>query len=332
MDTRILIDAIVRQTTVLIAQLSTAAGIRAPLSHVADQIFVDLARQIESQGVSRKVAADMFGIALRTYQKKVDRLTESVAQRGRTLWQAVLDHAQSKPGVTREDVLRRFASDGEANVIAVLHDLVGSGVLQSTGRGLTAAYHPTSPEERSLRERGDRAEALEHMAWLEIYYRGPLAPHELARLLCVPEDEMASTLEHLAADGRIEASAVDGRVSAKSLYIPVGTRRGWEAAVFDHYQAVVTSICRKLNRGVGTFPSDDMGGGTLTFELCSGHPYEADVLGLLAKTRSELNALWQRIEDYNRVHPVPEESRRRFTFYYGQSHDGGERHFGGVDK
>ena len=74
---KLLIDAIVHQTTVLIAGVSTAAGIRAPLAHVADQVFVDLSRAIEEQGVGRKVAADMFGLALRTYQKKVQRLSES---------------------------------------------------------------------------------------------------------------------------------------------------------------------------------------------------------------------------------------------------------------
>ncbi len=69
MDVKLLIDAVMRQTTVLIAQLSTAAGIRAPLAHLADQVFLDLAAAIEEQGVRRKVAADMFGLALRTYQK-----------------------------------------------------------------------------------------------------------------------------------------------------------------------------------------------------------------------------------------------------------------------
>jgi hypothetical protein len=62
MDSRLLIDSIVRQTTVLLAQLSTAAGLRAPLANVADQVFVQLAKEIESQGVGRKVAADMFGL------------------------------------------------------------------------------------------------------------------------------------------------------------------------------------------------------------------------------------------------------------------------------
>ena len=68
MDTRHLIEGIVQQTTVLIAQISTAAGLRAPLARVADQVFLELAREIEAQGVGRKVVADMFGLALRTYQ------------------------------------------------------------------------------------------------------------------------------------------------------------------------------------------------------------------------------------------------------------------------
>ena len=55
METRHLIDGIVRQTTVLVAQLSTVAGIRAPLSRVADQVFLNLARELEAQGVGRKV-------------------------------------------------------------------------------------------------------------------------------------------------------------------------------------------------------------------------------------------------------------------------------------
>ena len=83
MDLKLLIDGIVRQTTVLIAQLSTSAGVRAPLAHVADQVFLELAREIEALGVGRRVAADMFGMALRSYQKKMQRLTESASEPGR---------------------------------------------------------------------------------------------------------------------------------------------------------------------------------------------------------------------------------------------------------
>ena len=59
------------------AQLSTVAGIRAPLSRIADEVFLSLSRELESQGVTRKVAADMFGLALRSYQLKINRLTAS---------------------------------------------------------------------------------------------------------------------------------------------------------------------------------------------------------------------------------------------------------------
>jgi hypothetical protein len=45
---KLLIDGIGRQTTVLIAQLSTSSGTRSPLAHVADQVFFELAREIEA--------------------------------------------------------------------------------------------------------------------------------------------------------------------------------------------------------------------------------------------------------------------------------------------
>ena len=54
MHIKMLIDSIMQQTTLLIGQLSTAAGVRAPLARIADQVFVDLARELESQGVGRR--------------------------------------------------------------------------------------------------------------------------------------------------------------------------------------------------------------------------------------------------------------------------------------
>jgi hypothetical protein len=62
---------------VLIAQLATSGGARAPLAHVAGQVFLELVRELEAQGVSRKIGADMFGLGLRSYQRKINRLAES---------------------------------------------------------------------------------------------------------------------------------------------------------------------------------------------------------------------------------------------------------------
>lgn len=63
MNVQVLISAVVRQVTVLIAQLATSGGARAPLAQVANQVFLELAAELENQGVGRKVSADMFGMA-----------------------------------------------------------------------------------------------------------------------------------------------------------------------------------------------------------------------------------------------------------------------------
>jgi hypothetical protein len=323
MDTRYLIDAVVRQTTVLIAQLSTAAGIRAPLAHIADQIFVDLSRQIEAQGVSRKVAADMFGIALRTYQKKVERLSESASDRGTTLWQAVLELVENEPGCDRERVLARFAKDGEDNVIAVLSDLVGSGLLFSSGRGATSMYRPASEADRRTLASREAEQAIDHLVWLVIYRAGPIDVPSLVEKLGADQVAVEHAAKRLVADGRATLTA-KGELEAMRFYVPVGASHGWEAAVFDHYQAVVTSITRKLARATRSSPSDEVGGGTLTFEICEGHPDEAEVRALLARTRRDVNELWDRVEARNEASPIPDDRKRRVTFYYGQSTDIGD--------
>jgi hypothetical protein len=132
-NTQLLIDSIVRQVAVLIAQLPTAGGVRAPVAHLANQVFVDLAHELEAQGVSRKVSADMFGTALRGYLRKLQRLTEGQSDTGRTLWQSVLDYIVATRLATRADILRRFKQDAQLQVSAVLRDLGGPGALRARG-------------------------------------------------------------------------------------------------------------------------------------------------------------------------------------------------------
>ena len=77
MDVGTLIDAVARQTTVLIAHLATAGGGRPQLAHTANRLFLDLVDALKEQGLTSKVIADMFGLALRTYHAKIQRLSES---------------------------------------------------------------------------------------------------------------------------------------------------------------------------------------------------------------------------------------------------------------
>jgi hypothetical protein len=317
MDVKILIDAIVRQTTVLIAQLSTTAGIRAPLAHIADQVFLELASEIETQGVSRKVAADMFGLALRSYQKKVQRLTESATVRDRTLWEATLEFLTEQGSVSRERVFKRFRHDSEADVAAVLNDLVGQGLVYSTGKGPTAVVGLSSEADRGRVAQSDRQESIAAMVWLALYQR-PASARELATNLGLDTTAVRAAVDLLIAEGRVRDT--QGVLSAETFLVPVGAERGWEAAVFDHFSAVANAIASKLRRGTPRSEADDVvGGATLTFKLVDGHPLEKEVLGLLQRVRRDVNDLWARVAAHDEKYPTTNKETTKVTFYFGQN-------------
>ena len=322
MNSKLLIDAIVRQTTVLIAQLSTAAGIRAPLAHIADQVFLELSREIEAHGVSRKVAADMFGLAIRTYQKKVQRVTESVGSRGRTLWQDVLEYLQASEATSRRAILSQFEREDPIVVGSVLNDLVSSGLVYKTGFGEACVFGITKETDRAQALREQRRESLGPIVWLMVYRGGSMTRAGLREQLTVEGDELEEALRVLVEEGRLTVSE-DGDGAfyrASEFLVPVDAEVGWEAAVFDHFQAVVRAIVSKVRQGrARSMPDDVIGGATLTFDVYPGHPQHERALGLLRRVRAEVNELWNEVESYNQQHPIHEETMHRVSFYFGQS-------------
>lgn len=320
MDTRLLIDQIVHQTVVLLAQLSTASGIRAPMAHVADQVFLELATEIERQGVGRKVVADMFGMALRTYQRRIQRVSESATVRDRTLWEAVLDYLATDGGRTRAAILKRFHYDGEANVGAVLNDLVSSGLVYHTGHGAGGIYGITPEADFQRLVESDDREALASLLWLNIYRMGTCSLQDLVDRLVIDEDKVIGALEELVESGRVDFDEDADTYVASTFLVPVGSEQGWEAAVFDHYQAAVKAIANKLNgEHVKSEHKDRIGGATLSFDIYDGHPMEDEVYGLLERIRGEVNEVWERVVEEGKSNPVDEDKRVRVTFYMGQN-------------
>jgi hypothetical protein len=316
-----LIDAIVHQTTVLIAQLSTASGIRAPLAHVADQVFLELSREIEAQGVSRKVVADMFGLAIRTYQKKVQRVTESVTARDQTLWQGMLEHLQAAGSCSRRELLERFDRDDAIVVGSVLNDLVSNGLVYKTGSGESAVFGITQPQDLVRTVREQSRESLAYVVWVVVYRAGSISRAALRDQLAVDDEALAAALATLELLGQItrEGDGEQASYSAETFIVPVDSQHGWEAAVFDHFQTVVRAIGMKVRRGMARSTRDDVvGGTTLGFDVCAGHPHHDEVLGLLKRVRDELNELWMRVQAHNAAHPVPDEQKLEVSFYFGQ--------------
>lgn len=322
MNLKLLIDGLVRQTTVMIAQLSTTAGVRSPLSQVADQVFLQLSKELETQGVSRPVAADMFGMALRTYQKKIARVTESASALGFTLWEAVYDFIRQE-SPTRQRLMERFRNDGEREVASVLHDLVSHGLVYATGQGPHTSYGPTSERMQTQVMDSIDLDALVHIVWLRIF-QGLQRIEQLVDVTGVDAERITEAVHELQRQGQV--SERDGALQARNLRIPVGATTGAEAAMLDHFRAVCNLLVarsgvfidrRNQDEAAATRPGPQDGGSTFGFSVYPGHPFEAAVSRLLDETRVKTQALWDEVAAYNEQNPPPP-GVRRVTFYCGQ--------------
>jgi hypothetical protein len=318
-NTHLLIDAIVQQTMVFIAQLATSGGVRAPLAHVADQVFADLTRELQNQGVTKKVIADMFGMALRTYHRRVAETAQSQTDAGRTVWGAVLDHVRKAEPVAASEVQRRFARDDPEVVSGVLNDFVNSGLVYRTGRGERAVYRAANEADFAAAS-GHASGVADWLTWLSVYRRGPAPLEQIAQHTRLPVPRCQAALEQLVADGRVKVSTESPPLySAERFEVPFGETQGWEAAILDHYQAVVFAICARLDeRGSGAGARDTTGGSTWSLDVWPGHPLEAEAKGTLSRLRAELEDLRGRIDAHNAAEESPA-ARERVVIYVGQS-------------
>lgn len=303
MNAQILIDGIVRQTTILIAQLATSGGVRAPLAHIANQVFLELAREVESQGVSKQVSADMFGLALRSYRRRIQRLEATATDRDGSIWEAMLDYLAKAGVVTRTDVLRRFHRDDPELVKSVLHDACESGLVFRLGSGKDLAYRAAT--EAELTQLGQRKEGLDEIVWLFVYREGPLTEADLGQRLPALRDDLGPALARLADGGRVAGDA-QGRYTARSVVMAPGASEGWEMGMLDHFQAVVRTLCGRLRAIAQDEPTPDVGGSTYSLRVWPGHPMEDEVRGLLGAFRRKHTDLRRRVQEYNESHPLPD--------------------------
>jgi hypothetical protein len=319
MNATLLIHAIVRQTMVLIASLATAAGQRAQLAALANQVFANLVRELREQGLGSKVIADMFGLALRTYHRKVARLGTSQSEGGRSLWEAVFSHIQQHSPLLRSELLQRFARDDEASLQAVLFDLVESGLVVCEGQDAATVLRLSEglPEDpRSAQG------ALEALVLVTVHRAGRIDLATLAGLVPATPEQLTAALTHLCSQGVMaerEGSEPVQYVCERYL-IPFGDAIGWEAAVFDHYQAMVSAIVSKLRVGKRRAELDDcVGGSTFVFDLWHGHPMQAEILGYLKSMREHGMKLRRELEQFNASTDAPQAARAlRVTAYVGQ--------------
>lgn len=316
---RLLIDSVVRQTTVLIAQIATSGGLRAPLAHVASQVFMDLTRELENQGVPTKVRADMFGMALRTYQRHTQQLSQSRTDRGRSLWEAVFAYLEENSVVTRDELFHRFRHDDEPSLRGVLRDLTDSGLVFASGSGQSSVYRIATPDELGKMKRSTDSASTEAFVWCAVYREKDPTLSRLSEVTGLAERAIERALDSLVKGGRIERVESAGATTFRSHELVLGLEdpTGWEASVLDHYTALVKTIAQKLQVDQKATLADEVGGSTYHFDLFRGHPLEAEVLGELRRFRERMTSLRARVDAVNAKHPDPQE-RMRVDAYYGQ--------------
>jgi hypothetical protein len=262
----------------------------------------------------------MFGLALRTYQERVRRLSESRTIRGKSLWEAVLEHIQAQGPVLRADVLTRFRYDDGESVRGVLRDLVNASLVYRTGRGDGVSYRALENEHLS-RLAGESEESLFNVVHISVQQKGPITRSELGIVTALADDVLERALNVLTTRGlvRVEPANGEARYTSFGCVLPLDDPKGWEAAVFDHYQALVGALVAKLSLGArGANLRDVIGGSTYGFEIWPGHPHYAEVRGLLQEYRQRAGELRDRVGVYNQTTPAPER-RERVVSYFGQN-------------
>ncbi len=320
MNTQLLVHGIVQQTMVLLAHLATVGGLRAPLARVANQVFLDLTSELSAQGLGKPVIADMFGMALRTYHRKVRAVSASQTDQGRSVWEAVLEYVHEQQPVSARKVHERFRNDDAQVVTGVLNDLTHSGLLYRSGRAQDAMYRAADAGDFRLQHDEGRREAEEYLVWLAIYRQGPAGLATLADAAKLPDADCKRALDRLLQEGRISEQRDENgvRYVSERFDVPVGSEAGWEAAVLDHFQALVAALCVKLGAGSSRSQHDDAtGGGTYTLDVWPGHPLEEEARSLLVRVRAMVSDLRERVDRHNATSTAAA-AQTPVVFYMGQ--------------
>jgi hypothetical protein len=169
----------------------------------------------------------------------------------------------------------------------------------------------------------DPMQAAATFLWVAIYSQSPLKLGELQKLAPMDEAVRAQALEILVRDGRVmreEDDAGEVVYLCDSCVLPFGASIGWEAAVFDHYQAMVKAICAKLRQGdKHALPKHVIGGSTYKFYVHEGHPMRDEVLAMLQQSRERAGELRERVSRHNQDHGLNADEMDEVLYYVGQT-------------
>ncbi|HXS18462.1 MAG TPA: hypothetical protein VN764_14795, partial [Polyangiaceae bacterium] len=206
-----------------------------------------------------------------------------------------------------------------AQVRAVLRDLCDSQLVVLEDLNQKSCYRAATEEELLELRHTNGNEGYDDLLAALLYREGPLTMAQIAEKAQTEQRFIEAAVERLVTLGRIQRGEADGtaQYEVRALLIPLGAPAGWEAAVFDHYKAMVKTILTRLNNRGAAQLEDSAGGSTYTIDTWPGHPLNEEVSGALHQVRTSLGDLRSRVTEYNRHNPRPEQYQRT-VIYAGQ--------------
>ena len=219
-------------------------------------------------------------------------------------------------------MLQRFGRDDPEVLRAVLRDLIDSGLVLRQGND-DAATLRTAPIPDPDTAGVDPEALLESLVLVALHRGGPQDLSALQAQVPATLQALQAALTRLVEQGlcALEQSGPQRTYRCNSCVIGFGDEAGWEAAVFDHYQAMVTALVNKLRAGTRKAALDDrIGGSTFVFDLWQGHPLQSQAEGYLREMRERGMALRKELAAYAADCPRPEGAEPlRVVAYVGQS-------------
>lgn len=123
-----LVHMLAYQAGRVVANTALSNGLRRTVGWTLDVMLLGIMDELERQQISRKIAAEMLGMTLRTYQRRRASVQEHAQSTGYNAWHRLYSKLQK--WASREEILSWFEPQREPQIISLLHDMVMEGWLE----------------------------------------------------------------------------------------------------------------------------------------------------------------------------------------------------------
>ena len=315
-----LVERLVPVVAELFVTLAAQDPLRMSFAGIAEKTVLDIVETLRTSGMSQEAVAATLDLTITGFQSKMKRLREAYREQqpgtGRrpTLLERVYGFvADADAGkVTYVDVERHFKGVKRDSLGGVLHHLAQGGLLKVDGRGARRKY--------SAMERIEARDSTVFDASVVLYRAGPMTLPDLAEHLRADEETCRGFLEQFERASLLEVGGGPEGETYRVIdyHIPIDSPEGYEAALWDHINAAVHAICKKIRMSRHrAMPDDRTGGTTFSFLAPVGHPLSAEISAFLSDTRTQMESWLDRARVLQDTEPQ-NQAWERITIYTGQ--------------